>query len=180
MRIFVFEYITGGGLLDEPLTPSLVPEGDLMRRALVANLADLPEVQLVTTCDHRIAATKLNAEIHRLHSRHEFEALWTNILNKVDAVWPIAPETNGILENLSNNVIMADKVLLNSRPNAVSVTASKCKTIRHLADHGIPVVPTRRLNEKPSWGKKQVCRQARRWGRLRTHISLSKRRRLET
>ena len=151
MRILVFEYITGGGLLDAPLTPSLVTEGDLMRRALIANLAELPEIQLVTTRDYRVPAAGLGAEVRWLHSRHEFEAQWSSILNEVDAVWPIAPETRGILENISRNIVMANQVLLNSRPTAISVAASKSKTTRHLAGCGIPVVPTLRLNEEPCW-----------------------------
>jgi predicted ATP-grasp superfamily ATP-dependent carboligase len=59
-----------------------------------------------------------------------------------DAVWPIAPEQAGCLERISQQVVEAGRTLLNSRPDAVRVTASKLRTSQTLAGAGVPVVPT--------------------------------------
>jgi hypothetical protein len=43
VRIFVCEYITGGGLDGKPLPAGLARKGNLMLAALVKDLAPLPE-----------------------------------------------------------------------------------------------------------------------------------------
>lgn len=58
-----------------------------------------------------------------------------------DAVWPIAPETSGVLEGLSREVLARGKVLLGSDPQAVRIASSKMETARLLAGFRIPVAP---------------------------------------
>jgi predicted ATP-grasp superfamily ATP-dependent carboligase len=54
LRVFVCEYVTGGGLLREPLPPGLAREGDLMLAALVKDLAVLPGIEIVLSRDARL------------------------------------------------------------------------------------------------------------------------------
>ena len=54
MRIFVFEYITGGGMLSSGLPASLAREGDLMVQSLVSDLCELDEIEVITTRDARL------------------------------------------------------------------------------------------------------------------------------
>src|SRR5690606_6471633 len=56
LKIFVCEFITGGGLYRELLPTSLAAEGALIRDALLEDLAALPDIEVVTTCDARLAA----------------------------------------------------------------------------------------------------------------------------
>ena len=47
MKIFVFEWVSGGGLVAEPLPPSLAREGDMMLHALLDDLTPLPGVRVL-------------------------------------------------------------------------------------------------------------------------------------
>ena len=42
MNILIFEYITGGGMIDCVLPSSLVREGDLMVNAIISDFETLP------------------------------------------------------------------------------------------------------------------------------------------
>jgi predicted ATP-grasp superfamily ATP-dependent carboligase len=142
MRVFVFEYITGGGMLDSSLPPSLSEEGDLMLKALVSDLMELPDVEVVATRDARLGKPDLPIEFHMLDGQDEFFETWLECIAWADAVWPIAPESAEILKHISETVISQGKLLLNSPPQAVCITASKLATSRRLSERGIPVVPT--------------------------------------
>jgi predicted ATP-grasp superfamily ATP-dependent carboligase len=142
MRLLVFEFITGGGLLHEALPQSLAAEGDQMLRALAADLALIPFIDTVLTRDDRLPRLKLPVTEIRLDSADHFPAVWQRLLRDVDAVWPIAPESDGLLQRLSDDIVKAGKILVGSSPDSVELTASKRRTLIRLAEQGIKVVPT--------------------------------------
>jgi predicted ATP-grasp superfamily ATP-dependent carboligase len=142
MRIFVFEYITGGGMLDRPLPASLAREGDLMRDALVSDLSELADIELCVTGDPRLSDAKLPVACRLIQGPAVFQQAWNEALDAADAVWPIAPEHFGTLERISAAVVARGRILLNSPPAAVHMAASKLATLRWLAAAGVPVVPT--------------------------------------
>lgn len=147
MRVFVFEYITGGGMLDSPLPASLAEEGDMMLKALTSDLAEIDGIEVVTTRDARLKKPDLPIEVHMLNSSEDFPMAWQECMDSADAVWPVAPEFSNVLMHISETVISQGKVLLNSPPPAVQVTASKSMTSSRLLEHGISVVPTYRFEE---------------------------------
>ncbi len=142
MRVFVFEYVTGGGLLGTSIPASLVREGDLMLQALVSDLAALEGVQCLITRDARLGPPRVPADCRLVHHVAEFPQVWSETLAAADAVWPVAPEHQGTLEAISQAILAADRVLLNSSPAAVRTAASKLQTLRLLESQGVPVVPT--------------------------------------
>ena len=142
MRILVFEYITGGGMLGRALTPSLVSEGDLMLRALASDLCELDGVEVVITRDARLSPVKLPVACRFIDRAEQFPIAWDQTLDGVDAVWPIAPEQHGVLERVTEAVLDSGKTLLSSPPCAVRTATSKIGTLRRLAERGIAVVPT--------------------------------------
>lgn len=144
MRVFVFEYITGGGMLDSQLPPSLTEEGDMMLQALVSDLSEISGLEILVTRDARLEPPELAAEFRMLHDAEDLSLAWRDCLNSADAVWPIAPECNRVLEHLSEAVVNAGKLLLNSPPAAVRMAASKHTTASLLAECGVQVVPTYR------------------------------------
>lgn len=147
MKIFAYEHITGGGFIDAPLPESLRAEGELMLRALVGDLAALPGARVVTMCDHRIDLADLPAERRVVRDPGERRSAFAELVATSDALWPIAPETGGALEALSRAALAAGRILLNSRPDAVQLTASKRRTAAALAAADIAVIPTYRLSE---------------------------------
>ncbi len=156
MRIFVFEYITGGGMLDSTLPPSLAEEGDMMLKALVSDLSEIEGVDVIATRDARLGAPDLPVEFRLLHTPEDFSLVWYECVDSVDAVWPIAPEYFQILVHISEAVVAKGKLLLNSPPQAVRIATFKMATLERLKEKRVPVVPTYRFEEgvpdhKGSW-----------------------------
>ncbi|MFL6649965.1 MAG: ATP-grasp domain-containing protein [Sulfurifustaceae bacterium] len=149
MRIFVCEYVTGGGLLNEPLPASLAQEGELMLRALVHDLADIEGIEPVVVRDPRLPAIQPACEAIVADARADVWATWREAIGGADAVWPIAPETGGALERVSALVLEADRVLLGTSPATVAVAASKRATAERLAACGVTVVPTYTVTDAP-------------------------------
>lgn len=142
MRIFVYEHITGGGLLDQALPASLAQEGDAMLHALLRDLGDIPGVEVITTRDQRLPALDFPLSVYTPRSAAETERILEHCMDIADAVWPIAPESGGTLERIHRGAFTRGRKLLGSHPDAVRLAASKRTTSRHLTQAGIAAVPT--------------------------------------
>lgn len=143
MRVLVCEYVTGGGFGGEPLPPGLRREGDLMVHALVKDLASVPGVAVTVARDRRLPAPDLPVQPTWFDlAEGDPWRFWETCIEAADAVWPIAPETDGALERLSRLVLERGRTLLGCTPEAVRLTASKLATARHLETCGVPVVPS--------------------------------------
>lgn len=136
-KIFVCEFITGGGLYNAPLPPSLAREGDAMLGALLADLLQLPDVEVMTTRDPRLPPLDMSLRVEAA-GKNVWER-WAQCVAEADAVWPIAPESGGVLGRLGQ--MAADK-MLGCSPEAIRIASSKRLTALRLADAGIAVVPT--------------------------------------
>jgi len=153
LRIFVCEYVTGGGLCGQPLPASLSREGDMMLTALVNDLAALDGIEIVTSRDARLPALLAPAEVLTIDEPGEFWPRWAEMIRSADAVWPIAPESGGILARVCELAVDAGRRLLASDPQSVRLTTSKLATAQHLAMAGIPTVPTAPLGDWEAFGK---------------------------
>jgi len=142
LRLLICEYVTGGGFLGRPLPPSLAREGDMMLAALVKDVAALGGIEVSSVRDARLGGVDLPATFRTLGQQDDPWQVWQDAIEKVDAVWPIAPETGGALTRLSELVLAARCVLIGSSPAAVSLATSKRATAERLAEDGITVVPT--------------------------------------
>lgn len=142
MRILAYEFITGGGLAREPLPPSLAHEGDAMLAALLADLCEIESVTAVTTRDDRCPPLAAPVEVVAPLPGEAPLAHFERALAVADAVWPVAPETGGMLEVLLRTARNHGKIVLGCRPGAARIAASKSQTSRWLHEHGIAVVPT--------------------------------------
>lgn len=136
MRVFAWEYVTAVGAGKPDLPPALRAEGAMMLRALCRDLAAVPGIEPVT-----IAPTVNNAP-----------PLASDRLAGCDAFWPIAPETDGCLEEVTRLAHAAGLVLLNSRVDALAIARSKRATAHHLARCGIAVAPTLAARDPPPPG----------------------------
>lgn len=140
MRIFVYEHITGGGMLNNPKVAALAPEGEMMLRALVDDLTAIPGVEVTAVRDARLAGD-LPASIHAVRTAEEFWPTFRLAAGEADAVWPIAPEQNGILARVTREVIGSGRMLFGCRADAVDIATSKRATAEVLGHGGIPVIP---------------------------------------
>lgn len=142
MRIFVYEHITGGGRASEALPLALLPEASLMLRALVSDLQAIANTEVVGMRDERVAPALGDWQQHVVSDRPTWEAGFSALMRNTEATWLIAPETRGVLEQLSARVVASGKVLLGSRPPAVAIAGSKLATARALSEAGVVVIPT--------------------------------------
>ncbi|MEI6066647.1 MAG: ATP-grasp domain-containing protein [Methylococcaceae bacterium] len=166
MKILVFEYITGGGFNKQDLPDSLAREGRLMLHALLDSLRAYAkdkresEINVVVMVDSRVSGL-INTDgfytaiINPEHNSHEE---FVRLALQCDAVWPIAPEFDGILQVLCQTVEWLGKPLLTSPASAVAVTGNKFNTYRHLKQHHIITVPTR-LFAAESWASQGDAQQ---------------------
>ncbi len=141
MRIFAYEHITGGGLADQRALSALAPEGELMLRSLVQDLLAVRGVEVTVMRDPRLAFD-LPVVACVPATPGEFWPTFRRALREADAGWPIAPESGGILERLSREIIEGGRRLLGSRPDAVGVAASKLRTADVLAAAGVRSIAT--------------------------------------
>jgi predicted ATP-grasp superfamily ATP-dependent carboligase len=146
LRLFVCEYVTGGGFAHAALPPSLWREGDLMLRSLVKDLAELDGVEIVVSRDARLPAEHLPATVVPVGATDDPWLIWRHLIQESDVVWAVAPETDGLLERLIGLVRELGRKPLASHRDALRLCASKSATAAHLMAHAIPVVPTRRLS----------------------------------
>jgi tyramine---L-glutamate ligase len=145
-HLFVIEFITGGGLADEPLPGALAHEGEMMLAALLGEVGVLPGVQVTTTRDRRLSPLSGRARCVTIEPSDDPFEVWGRCIEDADAVWPIAPETGGVLERLCRFVLEQGRQLIGSSPEAIGVTASKHRCAEVVRRAGVPTIPTRPLH----------------------------------
>lgn len=149
MQLLVFEYITGGGFNGQSLPPTLLTEGSAMLSALLADCFRLKDLSVRVLLEERCLAlaSNLPCDIIKIPPAADVLAIFERSLAWADAVWLIAPESEGILHALCERVEKAEKPLLTSSASAVALTADKWLTYQYLQTHQLPTAPTRLLSE---------------------------------
>ncbi len=153
MQIFVSEYVCGGAWPGEQLETSLAREGRAMLTALVEDLSRIPGVRVVTTWDSRLGECPLeNCDVRLVHSPLNKPFAFAEQVEQSDAVWIIAPETDGAL--LSRRIEFDSIVRLSMTPGrqrrfvgatvtALMQTTSKQTLCDLLSRQGISTPETR-------------------------------------
>jgi predicted ATP-grasp superfamily ATP-dependent carboligase len=148
VKVFAYEYASGGGFAGRPLAAGLAREGDLMLRALLDDLSLLPGIQILASRDGRLPPLSSIETITPAPGEDGF-ALFARGVAACDAAWPTAPETDGILERLAHETLRQGRTLLGCRPAAVQVATSKRATAHALRAARVPVVPTFAFSDGP-------------------------------
>jgi predicted ATP-grasp superfamily ATP-dependent carboligase len=144
-KIFVFEYLTGGGI--DPAhagaasladLSALIVEGRVMRDALVRDLRELDGVD-VSFASSRFETVD-PARVHcRAAQGESMTAFVARVAREHDYAWIIAPECDGLLMHLYDAVGAAR--WLGCSKEAIRVASSKSATGACLAAHGIDTTP---------------------------------------
>jgi len=143
MKHFICEFITAGGMRDQPLPLSLKLEGWLMLQTLARELVQNDECEIITTRDNRIEPFEFTS--YPIDDKTDVWQLWGNCIDKSDCFWPIAPETNGSLLQLTRLAEKKDCTLMGSDAIAIQQCSSKHKLAQSLAKYNIPAIQTFRL-----------------------------------
>ena len=142
MKILLIEYITAGGLSHVPLPSSLLLEGTLMRDALLRDFSGIDDIEIVATYDARLAVPKHIKQAISIDDSSNATATWQSLLQTCDAALLVAPETNGVLTNLTQMVEAAGVENLGCTQLAVNVASSKYDTYHLLDNANILTIPT--------------------------------------
>lgn len=147
LKILLLEYITAGGLNDEPLPASLLQEGTLMRDALLRDFSDIAEVEIVTTYDARVSLPKFIKQAICVDSTSDVKTIWHDMLQTCDAALLVAPESNGVLTELTNMIELAGVKNLGCLHPAVEIASNKQLTYEALKKSNILTIPTYTVHE---------------------------------
>lgn len=135
------------------LPSSLATEGRMMLQAMLDDLQDLAELEIILPLDSRCQNFSLpaNARIIEVDEQHDVDRLLPEWIAVVDYVWPVAPESAGLLTGIARLVESVGKVLWLSEPETVALCGDKLASYRCLLTHSLPVVETLPLAAVEAW-----------------------------
>ena len=140
MRVFIYEYICGGGLAGQPLPVSLAREGWAMLASIVEDFARVEGCEVTATLDARLQGRPLAAHrTERFAACDERDAI-RRLAAECDWTLVIAPEFDNILLERVGWVEQAGGRLLGPSSVAVAVTADKFVCGKVLEQAGVPTV----------------------------------------
>lgn len=113
----------------------------MMRDALLGDLAEITDIEVVCCHDGRFSAPAAR-HVVTLGDTEDVWRLWQAMIRESDAVWPIAPETGGVLSRLCGLAVAEGRMLIGCAPSVVDIAASKLKTSEVLQASGVRVVAT--------------------------------------
>lgn len=138
-RVFVFEYLTGGGWAGQGCgaTDALLQPGREMRDAMLADLVQAEGVQATAAASE---AAPLEGELARLPAVRPApgESLPSFVARQAsvhDLAWVVAPETGGLLAQLQAAV--APERWMGCSQAAIAMGSSKRATLQALAAAGL-------------------------------------------
>ncbi|HUY91619.1 MAG TPA: ATP-grasp domain-containing protein [Pirellulales bacterium] len=142
--IFVYEFLTGGGLLNGASareTPaSLLAEGRSMASALAADLVALGFVTAVAMRDRRLVAWQPGASrVVDVSDGAEHAAAFDRLAADADWTVVIAPEIGGALAERCRRVAAVGGRLLGPQRSLVELASDKHATAEFLDAAGVPV-----------------------------------------
>ena len=149
-KLFIVEYVGGGGMRQELVPPSLLAEGDAMLGALLREfrqhditLSYSRDDRLPPLPDHEDAAVMI-------HDDNPFEQ-WRKHCHQYDALLPIAPETDGALLSCCDIAPASCRLWLSDK-TSISIASSKKHSYKHLSAHldMIPVYDVHALPSRPN------------------------------
>jgi predicted ATP-grasp superfamily ATP-dependent carboligase len=142
MRIFLYEWATGGGLVEEPgaLPTSLVSEGAAMVSAVAADLVRIDDCRVTTLRDPRVLQLALpNCDVVDVLSRASHWDEFRRLAASAEATILIAPEFDNILFSAADCVEAVGGRLFSPSPQFVKLAGDKHRSCQTLEAAGIPV-----------------------------------------
>ena len=116
-----------------------------MVAALVGDLVGLDGIHVTLCWDNRLAAPSFPADrvtLFPVAPGEEPEARWRAAAALCDVVWPIAPESDGLLAQVTALFRDTGRPVVACAPDAIALASSKTATAARLAAYGIATIPT--------------------------------------
>ena len=145
MNHFLFEFITGGGLIRETLPDSLAREARTMVQTLIKELIACGHHKITITRDSRVDLFGSDVVQHIINT--PCKKVLPKLIRKADVCWLIAPETENCLYNLTDLFMQNASIFIGSDLNAVHATSRKLITFDILENANICTPETKLLKD---------------------------------
>lgn len=122
----------------------------MMRDAALRDFAQICDIEILMTCDQRLAAPAEAHEVLMVNTQQDVWALWERCISASDAILLIAPETGGVLERLTQLAERLNKMVLGSKASDVNLSGDKWLTYQSFIFHHIPTLDTYLANDLPN------------------------------
>ncbi|MHA2393574.1 MAG: ATP-grasp domain-containing protein [Promethearchaeota archaeon] len=138
-KIFVFEYVSGGGFSQIDIPNSLFCEGFSMLRTIIEDFKSL-EFEISTLIDSRIKhLSKLLTTDHveMITKKDVLLKKFKTLVNQCDSAFIIAPESSNLLYKFTKIIKKYDKTLLSTNIKAIKIGSSKLTTDKFFQENSI-------------------------------------------
>lgn len=148
MRLFVSEFVCGGGWSSPDRPDSLVREGAAMLRAFAID-AIAAGWEVVATWDRRLSVPdelrQCGLELISVNDAEEERVRFAELCRAAEAAYVIAPELDGELLRRVTAAQTLSRRCLNASISAVDLCGDKWEFFLHCQREGLPTVDTERL-----------------------------------
>ncbi|HUU78181.1 MAG TPA: ATP-grasp domain-containing protein [candidate division Zixibacteria bacterium] len=130
-KVLIVDYIVGGGFAEDDLPMDRLAEGYAVLRACVEQFS-LLGYKITTLIDQRLMQHIRIAPIHdfiSVSTTEDFINGLNHFADEVDYSITSAPESKGILKDLSSIMINSNSLYLGSKPESIEIAADKIKTM---------------------------------------------------
>jgi predicted ATP-grasp superfamily ATP-dependent carboligase len=140
LKLLVLEYTAGGGYVGAAIPSSVLSEGYGMLRALISDLKAAGH-EVTTFLDFRLARFDPPIRANAIHvsGPGQLEGALISLSRSVDAVYLIAPESDGTLGRLVEIVKRSGGLSLNCSACAIAMASDKSKMYTALGQSRLPI-----------------------------------------
>ena len=140
-KIFICEYVTGGGYINKKVPKKLFLQAKSIVKSLLIDFNKIPDIKIIHTWDYRFKKIKKMNNVECVNIKKNPLKKWSMLIKNTDFFFPIAPETEGkLIELIKLNKFK--KKMFSCEINAIQKTGSKYKTFKFFQKNFIPTIKT--------------------------------------
>ena len=138
-KILIYEYITGGGLINEDLTSDLMHEAKLMTNSLYRDCLKSKKISFKYFQDYRLNSIKKSNSVIVRDKKQIYDV---RFLKKFDWILPILPESDSILYNYISFLEDNDCKKVSCNKKTILLLSDKLRFYEFCIKNEILTIPT--------------------------------------
>jgi len=138
-KILIYEYITGGGLINEDLTSNLMHEAKLMTNSLYRDCLRSKNISFKYFQDYRLNSIQKSNSVIVRDKKQIYDV---RFLKKFDWILPILPENDSILYNYISFLEDNNCKKISSDKKTILLLSDKLRFYKFCIKNNIPTIPT--------------------------------------
>lgn len=148
-RVFIFEFVSGGGFNQVDIPTSLFCEGYGMLRSIIADFKAM-DFEVITLLDYRISFLARYLDVNFLkfvEPQDNYIKEFRETLNDCEFIFIIAPEFSNILYDLTKIAKDKNKKILSVDLEGIQLGSSKIKTYKYFKNFNVNTPKTYQIPE---------------------------------